>query len=709
MKPEAKQYQVLVGGKTLTFETGRLAAQAGGAVSAQLDETVVFAAATMSDEPREGINFFPLTVNFEARMYAGGAIPGGFFRREGRPGENATLISRLIDRPIRPLFPKDMLNAVQVILYSLSADGKQPLDVVGINAASAALAISDIPFEGPIAGIRVGRIDGEFVVNPTYQELEQSDLDLVMAGSREAVLTVESSSKEVSEETILGAIEYGHLAIQPIIDLIEKMAREVGKEKREYPSFSTSEELVAQVRERALNPINEILAKGYEKVDLKEARSNLKDSIVEEFAAGDESLEGDVKEAFEDVYKEAVRDRILNDGLRPDGRGYKDIREIWCEVNTSPRAHGSGIFTRGQTQVMSLTTLGTPRDAQMIDNLTPEETKRYMHHYNFPPFCVGEVRYLRGTSRREVGHGVLAERALVPVLPSEEEFPYTMRVVSEVLSSNGSSSMASVCGSTLSLMDTGVPIKAPVAGVAMGLIKEGDRYAILTDIQGLEDHLGNMDFKVAGTKKGITAIQMDIKLKGLSSEIMSEALEQAKAARLHIMDEMLKTIQQPREDLKNHVPRMQSIRIPVDKIGAVIGPGGKTIRDIQEQTGASIDVDDDGLVFIASDDGESARIARERIEMLTATPEVGRIYTGKVVGVKNFGAFVEILPGTDGLVHISQLETHHVKSVEDVVDYGDEITVMVTDITKDGKIRLSRQAVLEGWSLEEAREHDRKA
>jgi polyribonucleotide nucleotidyltransferase len=709
MKPEAKQYQVLVGGKTLTFETGRLAAQAGGAVSAQLDETVVFAAATMSDEPREGINFFPLTVNFEARMYAGGAIPGGFFRREGRPGENATLISRLIDRPIRPLFPKDMLNAVQVILYSLSADGEQPLDVVGINAASAALAISDIPFEGPIAGIRVGRIEGEYVVNPTYQELEQSDLDLVMAGSREAVLTVESSSKEVSEETILGAIEYGHLAIQPIIDLIEKMAREVGKEKRDYPSFATSEELVAKVRERALNPINEILAKGYEKVDLKEARSALKDSIVEEFAADDESLEGDVKEAFEDVYKEAVRDRILNDGLRPDGRGYKDIREIWCEVNTSPRAHGSGIFTRGQTQVMSLTTLGTPRDAQMIDNLTPEETKRYMHHYNFPPFCVGEVRYLRGTSRREVGHGVLAERALVPVLPSEEEFPYTMRVVSEVLSSNGSSSMASVCGSTLSLMDTGVPIKAPVAGVAMGLIKEGDRHAILTDIQGLEDHLGNMDFKVAGTKKGITAIQMDIKLKGLSSDIMSEALEQAKAARLHIMDEMLKTIQQPREDLKNHVPRMQSIRIPVDKIGAVIGPGGKTIRDIQEQTGASIDVDDDGLVFIASDDGESARIARERIEMLTATPEVGRIYTGKVVGVKNFGAFVEILPGTDGLVHISQLETHHVKSVEDVVDYGDEITVMVTDITKDGKIRLSRQAVLEGWSLEEAREQDRKA
>lgn len=709
MKPEAKQYQVLVGGKPLTFETGRLAAQAGGAVTVQLDDSVVFAAATMSDEPREGINFFPLTINFEARMYAGGSIPGGFFRREGRPGENATLISRLIDRPLRPLFPKDMLNAVQVILYSLSADGEQPLDILGINAASAALTISDIPWDGPIAGIRVGRIDGEFVVNPTFQQLEESDLDLAMAGSREAVLTVESSSHEVSEETILEAIEYGHLAIQPIIDLQEKMAAELGKEKRDYPSFSISEELKEQVKARALDKLNGILAAGYEKVELGEAVSALKKEVVDELASEDESKAGDVKEAFEDIYKSAVRDRILNEGVRPDGRGYEDIREVWCEVDTSPKAHGSGIFTRGQTQVMSLTTLGTPRDAQMIDNLTPEETKRYMHHYNFPPFSVGEVRYLRGTSRREVGHGVLAERALLPVLPLEEEFPYTMRVVSEVLSSNGSSSMASVCGSTLSLMDTGVPIKAPVAGVAMGLVKEGERYAVLTDIQGLEDHLGNMDFKVAGTKNGITAIQMDIKLKGLSKDIMGEALQQSKAARMSIMNDMLKTIQQPREDLKNHVPRMQSIKIPVDKIGSVIGPGGKTIRDIQEQTGASIDVNDDGLVFIASDDGESARIARERIERLTATPEVGRIYTGKVVGVKNFGAFVEILPGTDGLVHISQLESHHVKSVEAVVDYGDEITVMVTDITNDGKIRLSRQAVLEGWSLEEARENDRKA
>ena len=413
-------------------------------------------------------------------------------------------------------------------------------------------------------------------------------------------------------------------------------------------------------------------------------------------------------EAFEETLKQAIRERILDSGKRPDGRDLTTVREIWCDVDTSPRAHGSGLFTSGQTQVMTLTTLGTPRDAQMIDNLSPQETKRYMHHYNFPPFSVGEVRFLRGTSRREVGHGALAERALLPVIPSEEEFPYTLRLVSEVLSSNGSSSMASVCGSTLSLMDTGVPIKAPVAGVAMGLVMEGDRYAILTDIQGLEDHIGNMDFKVAGTEKGITALQMDIKLKGLSSQVMSEALEQAKTARSIIMAEMLKTISEPKSDLKPHVPRIQSIRVPVDKIGAIIGPGGKTIRDIQETTGARIDINDEGIVFISSDDGESARMAKERIEGLTATPEVGRIYTGRVVGIKTFGAFVEILPGIDGLVHISQLESSHVKNVEDVVEFGDEITVMVTDISKDGKIRLSRQAVLEGWSLEEAQEADKK-
>ncbi len=708
MLPEKKKYQVLVGEKPFQIETGRLAEQAGGAVTVRLGNSVVFSAATMSDEPREGINFFPLTVNFEARMYAGGTIPGSFFRREGRPGENATLTARLTDRPIRPLFPDDMRNAVQVILYSLSADGEQPLDVLSVNAASASLMISDVPWNGPIAAVRVGRIGEEFLLNPTFEQIEESDLDLVMAGSREAVLMVESFSKEVSEETIVEALDYGQLALQPLIDLQERMAAEIGKPKREYTSFAVSEDIKTRVEERASRAIPEILSQEHEKMDLNEAIGDLKEEITEEIAGEDEALLSDAKDAFEDVYKKAVRQRILEMGKRPDGRRYKDVREVWCEVNTSPRAHGSAIFTRGQTQVITLTTLGTPRDAQLIDNLTPTETKRYMHHYNFPPFSVGEVRFLRGASRREIGHGVLAERALLPVIPPEEEFPYTLRLVSEVLSSNGSSSMASVCGSTLSLMDTGVPIKAPVAGVAMGLVKEGDQYAILTDIQGLEDHLGDMDFKVAGTRRGITALQMDIKTTGLSSEVMAEALAQAKEARNQIMDVMVSVISEPREDLKEYVPRMQTLKIPPDKIGAVIGPSGETIRAIQEETGAKIDIEDDGTVFISTTDEESARLARERVELLTATPEVGRIYTGKVVGVKDYGAFVEILPGTDGLVHISQLESRHVKSVQDVVEYGDEITVMVTDITDDGKIRLSRQAVLEGWTLEEARQNDRK-
>jgi polyribonucleotide nucleotidyltransferase len=708
MKPESKKYTAVVQDKEIIIETGTLAEQAGGAVTVRLGDSVMLGTATMSDDPREGADFFPLTVNYEARMYASGTIPGGFFRREGRPGEDATLTARLIDRPLRPLFPKDLRNSVQLILYALSADGKQPMDIIGVIAASASLVISDVPWEGPIGAIRVGRIDGEFIAYPTYDEIEKSDLDLIMAGSRDAILTVESNSKEVSEEVILAALEFGQKAIQSLIDVQEKMVQDLGKTKKEYQSFVLSEDLKAEVHSKAFDPINDILAKEYEKVEFRQTLDALRKNILEELTADDEVLPGDVKEAFEDVLKQAIRTRILDTGKRSDGRDLTKVRDIWCDVDTSPRAHGSGLFTRGQTQVMTMTTLGTPRDAQMIDNLSPQETKRYMHHYNFPPFSVGEVRFLRGTSRREVGHGALAERALLPVIPSEEEFPYTLRLVSEVLSSNGSSSMASVCGSTLSLMDTGVPIKAPVAGVAMGLVMEGDRYAILTDIQGLEDHIGNMDFKVAGTEAGITALQMDIKMKGLSSQVMSEALTQAKEARSLIMSEMLKTISDPRPDLKPHVPRIQSIRVPVDKIGAIIGPGGKTIRDIQETTGARIDINDEGIVFISSDDGESARMAKERIEGLTATPEIGRIYTGRVVGIKTFGAFVEILPGIDGLVHISQLESSHVKSVEDVVGFGDEITVMVTDISKDGKIRLSRQAVLEGWSLEEAQQADRK-
>ena len=708
MKPESKKYTVLVQDKEIIIETGTLAEQAGGAVTVRLGDSVMLGTATMGDDARDGVDFFPLTVNYEARMYASGTIPGGFFRREGRPGEAATLTARLIDRPLRPLFPKDLRNTVQLILYALSADGKQPMDIIGLIAASASLVISDIPWDGPIGAIRVGRIDGEFIAYPTYEESEKSDLDLIMAGSRDAILTVESNSKEVSEEVILAALEWGQEAIQPLIDTQEKMIKELGKTKKEYQSFKISDDLKAEVRSKAYDPINDILAKEYEKVEFRQALDALRENILEELTADEAALPGDVKEAFEATLKEAIRTRILDTGKRSDGRDLTKVRDIWCDTDTSPRAHGSGLFTRGQTQVMTLTTLGTPRDAQMIDNLSPQDSKRYMHHYNFPPFSVGEVRFLRGTSRREVGHGALAERALLPVIPSEEDFPYTLRLVSEVLSSNGSSSMASVCGSTLSLMDTGVPIKAPVAGVAMGLVIEGDSYAILTDIQGLEDHIGNMDFKVAGTEAGITALQMDIKLKGISSQVMSEAMSQAKVARSFIMSEMLKTISEPRSDLKPHVPRIQSIRVPVDKIGAIIGPGGKTIRDIQETTGARIDINDEGIVFISSDDGESARMAQERIEGLTATPEIGRIYTGRVVGIKTFGAFVEILPGIDGLVHISQLDSNHVKNVEDVVAFGDEITVMVTDISKDGKIRLSRQAVLEGWSLEEAQQADRK-
>jgi len=707
MKPESKIYQVEVGEKTLTFETGKLAGQAGGAVTVQIGESQVFGAATMSDTPREGIDFFPLSVDYEERMYAGGRIPGSFFRREGRPTEEAILTARLTDRPLRPLFPKDMRNDVQIILYAFSADNENPLDILAINAASAALSISDIPWDGPVAAVRVGRIDGQFVVNPTFAEQVISDLDLRLAGTRDAVLMVEAGANEVSEDVMVAALEFGHQSIQPVIATIDQMAAEIGKAKREYPSFSVPESIKKAVFDKVSSRISEVLDRPYIKAEFYGAIDALKEEIVTDIPADDLELVKNVKSAFEDAYKTVVRQRILEQGKRPDGRDLTSVRDIWCEVDISPRAHGSGLFTRGETQVLTLATLGTPRDAQALDNLTPTEEKRYIHHYNFPPFSTGETRMLRGSSRREIGHGALAERALVPVIPPESEFPYTLRLVSEVLSSNGSSSMGSVCGSTLALMDTGVPIKAPVAGVAMGLVKEGDRYAILTDILGLEDHLGDMDFKVAGTEQGITALQMDIKIKGITAELMSEALAQARHGRDHIMGKMMEVISTPNPQLKPHVPRIETVKIPVDKIGAVIGPGGKIIRGIQESTGAKIDIDEDGTVFIATSDGESARMAREQIEALTETPQVGRIYTGKVTGVKDFGAFVEIVPGTDGMVHISQLDTQRVNKVEDIVNLGDEITVMVIEIEPNGKIRLSRQAVLEGWTAEEAMEKDR--
>ncbi len=707
MLPESKQFNIMVGDKSITFETGKLAMQAGGAVTARIGDTIIFSAATMSNDIRQGVDFFPLTVDYEERMYAGGRIPGSFFRREGRPTEEAILTARLVDRGLRPLFPDDLRNDVQVILYSFSVDGENPIDVLAINAASAALMISDIPWNGPIAAVRVGRINAGFVVNPTFAQLANSDLDLRIAASKDAILMVECGAKEVTEEVMVQALQFGHQSLQPLLTLQERMAAEVGKAKREYLSFKLDEKLIQAVFDRVASGLQTALDAPHNKSELNLAVDTLQAEAVAEFAAEDETRALQVKEAFEEAYKKVVRQQILEQGKRPDGRGYEDIRPIWCEVNVSPRAHGSGLFTRGETQVLTLATLGTPRDAQELDNLTPIENKRYMHHYNFPPFSTGEAKVLRGSTRREIGHGALAERALAPVIPPEETFPYTLRLVSEVLSSNGSTSMASVCGSTLALMDTGVPIKAPVAGVAMGLVKEKDRLAVLTDIQGLEDHLGDMDFKVAGTSQGITALQMDIKISGLSAETLSTALEQARQARLFILGKITEAIPAPRPELKPHAPRITIVRIPVDKIGAIIGPGGKVIRSIQEETGTTLDVTEEGLVYIAATNGDSANRARDLVESLTETPVIGRIYTGKVVRIADFGAFVEILPNIDGMVHISQLDTERVERVEDVVSMGDEITVMVTGIDPQGKIRLSRQAVLEGWSPEEAAAHDR--
>jgi polyribonucleotide nucleotidyltransferase len=715
MKPEAKTYSAQTGGRTITFETGKLAHQAGGAVTIRQGDSVVFASATMGGV-REHLDFFPLSVDYEERMYAGGKIPGSFFRREGRPSTEAILTARLTDRPLRPLFPKGMRNEVQVIMFSLSADTENPLDVLAINAASAAVMISDIPWNGPVGAVRVGLVNREFVVNPTFSEMEVSALDLRLAGTRDAILMVECGAREVPEETMAAALDFGHKAIQPIIDAQLKMQAEVGKAKREAQFFPETPELDQQVLDLVSGPMNELLDKPLSKNEFYEGMDALAADVVAQLTTVPE--DGDpanyptpaaVKSAFDKAEMSIVRERILAQGKRPDGRAPADIRPIWCEVDLSPRAHGSGLFTRGETQALTLVTLGTVGEAQALDNLTPTDTKRYMHHYNFPPYCTGEVKPLRGQSRREIGHGALAERALEPVIPEEQDFPYALRLVSEILASNGSSSMASVCGSTLSLMDAGVPIKAPVAGVAMGLITdETGRYKILTDIQGTEDHLGDMDFKVAGTEEGITALQMDIKISGLSADMMKEALGQAREARLAILSKMLEAIPAPRPELKPHAPRIITVKIPVDKIGALIGPGGKNIRALQEETKTKIDVQEDGTIYIATTDGIGGELARERVEALGESAEIGRIYTGKVVRIADFGAFVEILPGLDGMVHISQLDSERVNKVEDIVGMGDEITVMVIDIDPTGKIRLSRQAVLEGWTAEEAREKDGK-
>ncbi len=734
--PNVKQYAVTVGpqpGQTVTLETGKLAGLAGGAVTIRAGDTVLLATATMSREPREGIDFFPLSVDYEEKLYAAGRIPGSFFRREGRPSEGAILTARLTDRPLRPLFPKDLHNDVQIIITALSADQVVQPDVLAIVAASAALTISDVPFgvppyDGPVGAARVGLVDGAFVVNPTFEQMEHSTLDLRIAGTRDAILMVECGATEVPEDVMIKALEFGHAAFQPLIDLQEQMAKEVGKPKRAYKKFVFDEKLVAEVRARVGGRMAEALSlpgKEERNAALEALTADLLAAYAEKpmpvipavggIQAGQivvvdqpEVKAADLKGILHDLEKEVVRRRVIHDGVRPDGRSLKQIRPLWGEVGLSPRAHGSGLFTRGETQVLTLATLGTPRDAQELDTLSPEDEKRYMHHYNFPPFSTGETRPLRGSSRREVGHGALAERALIPVLPTVEAFPYTIRLVSEVLSSNGSTSMASVCGSTLALMDAGVPITAPVAGIAMGLVKDGDGYAILTDIQGVEDHLGDMDFKVAGTGVGITALQMDIKIKGLTPQIMAEALTQAREARGEILDFIASVLPAPHGDLSLYAPRIITLKIDPEKIGAVIGPGGKVIRKIQDDTGVKIDIEDDGTVFIASPDGESLTHARETIEGLTESVKLGAIYTGKVVRVEPFGAFVAILPGTDGLVHISQLASERVEKVEDVARLGEELTVMVTGVDEGGKVRLSRQAVLEGWTLEEAQARDRK-
>jgi len=713
MQPNVKIYRTKLGDKEVIIETGKLAGQAGGAVTIRQGDSLIFCAATMGGV-REGLDFFPLTVDYEERMYAGGRIPGSFFRREGRPGSEAVLTARMTDRPLRPLFPDGMRNEVQIMLMSFSADKENPLDIIAINAASAALMISDIPWAGPVGAVRIGYLNDKLVVNPGLSEMENSKLDLVVAGTKEAIAMVECGADEVSEQIMVEALDLAHKSIQPMIELQEQMAREIGKEKREVETAVIDPELISQVQEKVKGQLLEILDKPYSKENLYGGIQKLEDAIIEEMT-GDQAdtlsesefkkLKKSIGKAFGEAEKMIVRERILTEQKRPDGRGPKDIRDIWCEVNFSPRAHGSGLFTRGETQVLTLATLGTPREAQELDNLVSTDSKRYMHHYNFPPFCVGETGRLF-TSRRSIGHGMLAERALRPMLPDEIDFPYTLRLVSEVLASNGSSSMASTCGSTLALMDTGVPIKRPVSGVAMGMVKKDDNYVILTDILGMEDHLGDLDFKVTGTTEGITALQMDIKISGITTEIMSEALEQARKARLHILEIMLQTIDKPRTEIKDHAPRIEVIKVPVDKIGAVIGKGGETIRSLQEETGTRIDIEDDGTIFIAAVDGVGYKEARERIERLTEEVEVGHIYTGKVVRTTDFGAFVEILPGTDGLVHISQLDTSHVSKVTDVVKVGDEITVMVTNVDNQGRVRLSRQALLEGWTLEEAQAKD---
>ena len=691
-----------VGGKTLTIESGWVAGQADGSVTLRIGDTVILVTACMSPNAREGIDFFPLSVDFEERLYAVGKIPGSFFRREGRPGTDGILAARLTDRPIRPLFPKGFRNEVQIVATVFSADRENPPDVLSIVGASAALSISSIPFEGPIAGCRVGYVDGQFVVNPSYQQMDNSSMELVVAGSRDAVVMVEAGAKEVPESLVLDALDEAQRANAKIIDAIEELVRLAGKPKVTVeppaePEQAAFDAVTDEVRGRIKSAVFAGREKGERDRELGLLEAEVAASVAEDVSGSQ------VAGAFDKAVNQVFRHGVLKENVRADGRERTQVRPITCEVGVLPRTHGTGLFTRGQTQILSVVTLGSLSDEQRLDTLSPIDTKRYMHHYNFPPYSVGEVRRVGSPGRREIGHGALAERALEPMIPSKDEFPYTIRVVSEALSSNGSTSMGSVCGSTMSLMDAGVPIKAPVAGVAMGLIMgEDGEYAVLTDIQGLEDHLGDMDFKVAGSAEGITALQMDIKVKGITPAIMREALAQAKDARLFILDKILQTIPATRGYMSPFAPRMIKISIPVDKIGAVIGPGGKTIRAIIAETKATIDVQDDGTVFIGSPNEEALELARSKVEGLTKEAEIGSIFNGKVVRSTNFGAFVEILPGKDGLVRLGELAEEPVARVEDAVNIGDMVKVMVIEVDRLGRVNLSRRAVLQGLTPEAA-------
>ncbi len=695
---------ISVGRQSLSIETGRLAKQADGSVIVRSGDTVVLVTACAATQPREGIDFLPLTVDYREYAYASGRIPGGFFKREGKPSEKEVLTSRFIDRPIRPLFPSGWRNETQIIALVLSADTANDSDVLAITGASAALALSTIPFTRTIAGVRMGLIDGEYVVNPTYEERRKSRLDLIVAGSKDAIVMVEAGAKEVSEEEILKALDLAHDAIREIIAGIEALAKEAGHTKREIEKKEIDPAVVSDVERKAYGPLSVAMQikdklENYEKVD----------QVLAELLAGypedDDTGRAAAKAIFKDLKEKVMKDEALERGRRLDGRKFDEIRPITIEVGVLPRTHGSTVFTRGETQALVTATLGTAEDQQKVEMVDGEQWKRFMLHYNFPPFSVGEVQFLRGPGRREVGHGALAERALAPMIPAEETFPYTIRVVSDILESNGSSSMASVCGGSISMMDAGVPLKAPVAGVAMGLImdEQTGKYAVLSDIAGAEDHYGDMDFKVAGSAAGITALQMDIKVSGITAEIMAKALEQARQGRLYILDKMRAAIETPRTNVSAYAPRIVTIRIPVDKIRDVIGPGGKMIRSIIERTGVKIDVEDDGRVNVASADEASAQKAIGIIQELTATPELNKTYMGRVQRITDFGAFVEIMPGLDGLLHVSEIAHYRVKDVRDELKEGEQVMVKVINIDPSGKIRLSRKALLQPAGSEETK------